>query len=112
MSSDPAPYTIEPEGLRLAIRLTPRGGRDAVEGVIFGADGRPALALRVAAAPVDGEANAALIAFVAKALKLPKRAVTILSGETGRLKLLRLAGDGTTLAGRLSAWIEDAARHR
>ncbi|KAB1070949.1 DUF167 family protein [Methylobacterium planeticum] len=105
MPSDPTPYSIDPEGLRLAVRLTPRGGRDAVEGVIAGADGRPVLALRVAAAPVDGEANAALIAFLAKALKLRKRDVAILSGETGRLKILRLSGDGAVLAGRLAAWI-------
>lgn len=77
---------------RLAIRLTPRGGRDAVEGWVEDADGRPLLKARVAAPPVEGEANAALIKLIAKALGLPRSAVRIASGETARIKILEIDG--------------------
>lgn len=70
------------------MRLTPRGGRDAVEGWGEDGDGRPLLKARVAALPVDGEANAALIGLIAKALGLPRSAVRIASGEGARVKVL------------------------
>ena len=50
-----------------------------------------ALLVRLAAAPVDGSANAELIALVARALDLPKRDVTIVSGERSRSKRIRVA---------------------
>ena len=78
--------------MRLAVRLTPRGGRDAVEGWATGADGRPHLKARVAAPPVEGEANAALTALLAKTLGVSKSAVRIAAGQTGRLKQVELEG--------------------
>jgi uncharacterized protein len=84
--------------VRLAVRVTPRGGRDAVDGWASDPGGRPFLKVRVSAAAADGEANAALIAFLAKALKRPKSAVRIVSGETARLKSLEIEGlDETAL---------------
>lgn len=79
----------------LAVRLTPRGGRDAVEGWAADADGRPYLKVRVASPPVDGAANAALLAFLAKTLKIPRSAVRLAAGDTARLKRLEL--DGVTV---------------
>lgn len=76
----------------LAVRLTPRGGRDAIEGWAIDADGRPYLKVRVASPPVDGAANAALIAFLAKSLKIPRSDVRLASGETARIKRLELDG--------------------
>lgn len=76
----------------LAVRLTPRGGRDAVDGWASDADGRPYLKVRVASPPVDGAANAALVAFLAKTLKIPRSAVRIAAGDTARLKRLELDG--------------------
>jgi uncharacterized protein (TIGR00251 family) len=76
----------------IAIRLTPRGGRDAADGWARDADGRAYLKVRVSAPPVEGEANAALIAFLAKALKLPKSSVRVVSGETARLKRVEIEG--------------------
>ena len=78
--------------MRLAVRLTPRGGRDAIEG--WGEDdaGRPLLKARVAAPPVEGEANAALVKLLAKALGQPRSAVRIASGETARVKVLEIDG--------------------
>ncbi len=81
------------------MRLTPRGGRDAIDGWAVGEDGRPPLKGRVGAPPVEGEANAALEALVAKALKRPRSAVTVASGATARLKILEIEGvDAVDLA--------------
>ncbi|CAJ0862712.1 hypothetical protein AMST5_01515 [freshwater sediment metagenome] len=93
MAGAEAPWTAEPDGVTLWLRLTPKGGRDAIDGVETLADGRAVLKARVRAAPEDGRANAALIELIAKALAAPKRAVTIRSGETSRLKKIFIAGD-------------------
>lgn len=74
------------------MRVTPRGGRDTAEGWAQDADGRAYLKVRIAAAPTDGQANAALTVFLAKALKRPKSAVRIVSGDTARLKILEIEG--------------------
>jgi uncharacterized protein YggU (UPF0235/DUF167 family) len=76
----------------LAVRLTPRGGRDQIDGWIQDADGRPMLKVRVAAPPLEGEANAALIRLLAKALGVPRSAVTLAAGDTARIKRLDIAG--------------------
>jgi uncharacterized protein YggU (UPF0235/DUF167 family) len=78
--------------MKLAVRLTPRGGRDAIEGFTEDEAGRPVLKARVAAPPVEGEANAALIRLMAKALGIPRGAVRLASGETARLKVLEIDG--------------------
>ena len=77
---------------RLTVRVTPKGGRDAVDGWAHDEAGRPVLKLRVSSAPSDGQANVAVIALVAKALGIPKSAVRIASGETSRVKRLELVG--------------------
>lgn len=78
--------------LSLVVRLTPRGGRDAADGWARDADGRPYLKVRVSSPPVEGAANAALITFLAKALKIPRSAVRVVAGDTARLKRLELDG--------------------
>ena len=77
---------------RLAVRLTPRGGRDRIDG--WGRDdaGRAFLKARVSAPPADGEANAALEALIAKTLKVSRGAVRIVSGETARVKQVEIDG--------------------
>lgn len=102
------PFSVNADGVRLAVRLTPRASRNAIDGVVIGADGRPALHVRLNARPVDGAANTALIAFLAGALKLRKAEVVIVSGETARLKIVQLHGDGTEIAARIAALIGDA----
>lgn len=87
----------EGDGVVFWLRLTPKGGRDALEGVETLADGRLVLKARVRAAPEDGRANAALIALLADALHAPKSALTLLSGHTARLKKIRVAGDPASL---------------
>lgn len=78
--------------MRLAVRVTPRGGRDAVEGWMTDEAGRAVLKVRVAAAPADGSANAAVIALLAKALRRPRSSLRLVSGETARLKLIEVEG--------------------
>lgn len=76
----------------LAVRLTPRGGADRIDGWETDAAGREHLKVRVRAAPVEGEANAALEAVLAKALGLPKSAVKVARGATARLKQVAVEG--------------------
>jgi uncharacterized protein (TIGR00251 family) len=96
-----SPYTVVPDGVRLAVRLTPRARLNAIAGLTTGPDGRAALAIRLAAPPVDGAANKALIAFLAERLGLPKSAISISSGDTARLKMLHVAGDSAAIADRI-----------
>jgi uncharacterized protein YggU (UPF0235/DUF167 family) len=86
------PWRETEGGVELAVRLTPRGGTARIEGVAD-RDGQPVLKVRVSAAPVDGAANDALVALLARAVNLPRSAVTLVAGERARLKRLRLAGD-------------------
>jgi hypothetical protein len=97
-------WTTRDDGLLVAIRVTPRGGRDAIA-----AGTEEHLAARLAAAPVDGKANAALIALVAKTFGVPKRDVTLIGGDTARLKRLHVAGDAAALAKIAAALYEIAA---
>lgn len=69
------------------VRVTPRSSRDAISGLREGA-----LRVSLTAPPVDGEANAALIAFLAKKLSVAKRDVTLVRGESSREKLVRVYG--------------------
>lgn len=77
----------------IAVRVTPRGGRDA-----FGPGTAEHFAARLAAAPVDGAANEALIALVARTFNIPKRDVALIAGATARLKRVKLQGDARVLA--------------
>jgi hypothetical protein len=99
------PFRATTRGLRLSVRLTPRARQNGLDGLVHGSDGRPALKVKVAAPPVEGTANAALIAYIASALKLRKADVRIISGETARMKLLELSGDADLIAARLMEWI-------
>ncbi|MGA7710731.1 MAG: DUF167 family protein [Rhizomicrobium sp.] len=89
--------------LRFHVRLTPKGGRDAIDGWTQGADGAVYLKARVAAVAEDGKANAALIAVLAKTLGVAKSKVTIVSGTTSRLKTIDISGDAPKLAAQLGA---------
>jgi len=83
------------------VRLTPKGGRDAIDGVAVLSDGRAVLKARVGAAPTGGEANTALTRLIAKALGVPPRDVTLVGGATSRIKQIRVVGDASALAAAL-----------
>jgi uncharacterized protein YggU (UPF0235/DUF167 family) len=95
------PWAVAAGGVTLAVRLTPKGGRDAIDGIEKRGDGQCVLKARVRAAPSEGEANAALIKLVARALGVPPRDVSLTAGATARIKRLAIAGDGPTLAAAL-----------
>ncbi len=82
------------------MRLTPRAGATRIEGILQD-DSGCWLKLRVAAPPVEGAANAALIAHLAKALGIPRGDIVLIAGARGRAKRLQLRGQG--LAPRLAA---------
>lgn len=96
------------DGLDLFVRLTPKSAYDTVDGVRAAADGSAHLAVRVRAVPEKGAANAALERLLAERLDLPKNAVSVVSGQTARLKTVRLAGDPRRLAEALGLF--DAAK--
>jgi uncharacterized protein (TIGR00251 family) len=93
-------YILDGDGARLFVRLTPRARRNEITGTIE-VDGRQALAVRLAAPPVEGAANKALIAFLAEKLGVPRSAVSIETGEKSRLKVVRIRGLGEQALRRL-----------
>jgi hypothetical protein len=97
----PEPVESSARGVSFHVRLTPKGGRDAVDGWSRSADGSAHLKVRVSAVPEDGKANAALIALVAKALDVGRSAVSIARGHTARLKRIDVDGDEANLRARL-----------
>jgi uncharacterized protein len=99
------PFTATATGVRLSVRLTPRASRTGLDGLVTGADGRPMLQIRVAAAPVEGAANAALIALVAAALHVRKADVVIIAGQSARVKRLDILGDPAEIGPRIEAWM-------
>lgn len=92
------PWAAAADGIALTVRLTPKGGRDAVDGIECLADGRSVLKVRVRAAPSEGQANSALQRLLARVLDVPSRDVALLSGETSRIKRLLIRGDASALA--------------
>jgi uncharacterized protein YggU (UPF0235/DUF167 family) len=88
-------------GLALTVRLTPKSGRDAIDGIEQLSDGRSVLKARVRAAPTGGEANDALCRLIAKTLCVPPRDVAVSAGATSRIKRLAVSGDGPTLIAAL-----------
>jgi hypothetical protein len=95
------PWTAIAEGLIVAVRLTPKGGRDAIEGIETLADGRMVLKARVRAAASGGEANAALVKLLSGVLGVAPRDVGLVAGATARIKRLKILGSGQNLAAAL-----------
>ncbi|OEO30497.1 hypothetical protein VW23_021085 [Devosia insulae DS-56] len=91
-----------PDGIRLHLRVTPNAGLDRVEGYETRDDGASVLRVRVKAVPDKGKANAAVIGLLSKMLGLPKSAVTLIAGDTARLKTLHVVGDPEILAAALA----------
>jgi uncharacterized protein YggU (UPF0235/DUF167 family) len=99
---DALPWRVVADGLALTVRLTPKGGRDAIDGIETLSDGRVVLKARVRAAPEDGAANAALIALLARACGVARSGLTLLAGQTSRIKTFLITGDGAELAKALA----------
>jgi uncharacterized protein YggU (UPF0235/DUF167 family) len=103
VATDPSFLRVLPDGVEVTVRATPRGGRDAVDGVAALSDGREVLKVRVRVAPEDGAATAAVAKVVAGAAGVAASQVRLTSGATARVKTFRIAGDGPALAAKLVA---------
>lgn len=95
------PVRTSRDGILIAIRLTPRAARDAIDGVKQGA-----LHARVRAVPEEGRANTALVELVADEIGVPKSTVSVTAGKTSRLKTVLIAGDAKVLAPRAATWLK------
>lgn len=91
------------DGLDVFVRVTPKGGRDSLDGPVTLSDGREVLKVRVRAVPEDGAATAAAGKLLASAAGVSASQVRLVSGATARLKQFRILGDSTALAARLAA---------
>ena len=89
------------QGISVALRVTPRGGRDAFDGLETLANGRTVVKMRVRAIAEGGQANRAVIELLAKALGIPKGHVRVVSGTTSRLKQIAVDGDPAKLGAAL-----------
>ncbi len=99
------PFEAVPEGLRVALKVTPKASRAEIAGVEADAAGRARLKVRVTEAPEGGKANAAVVKLLAKAWKLPKGALRVTAGAKDRRKTLLVAGEPDALAAQLRAWL-------
>jgi uncharacterized protein len=97
------PWRPTPDGIVVACRLTPRGGRDAVDGVASLSDGTRVLLARVRSAPEDGRANDALCALLASVLDTSASRIRVAAGARGRVKQIAVIGDSAALMARLRA---------
>src|SRR6202521_5154721 len=97
----PDPWRYSTQGISVALRVTPRGGRDDIDGVETLANGRTGVKVRVRAIADGGEANRAVTELLARALGVPKANVRILSGTTSRLKQIAVDGDPARLGNAL-----------
>jgi len=97
------PWRYSTAGVSVALRVTPRGGRDDIDGIETLANGRSVVKVRVRAVADGGEANRAVTELLAKALRVPKAKVRLLSGATSRLKQVAIDGDPASLGEALRA---------
>jgi uncharacterized protein len=110
MTAERQPWRATPEGVIVFCRLTPKGGRDAIDGVAqladgssVLADGSSVLAGRVRCAAQGGEANRALCALLAERLGAPSSSARMAAGSKSRLKQVAVSGDPAALIARLEA---------
>jgi len=96
-TSSMIPFRATPDGVSFAIKVQPRAKKNAITGELG-----DALKLSLTAPPLEGRANQACIDFFAKLLKVSRSSITIASGETSRMKMIRVAGlSSQELQGRL-----------
>lgn len=97
-------FETDNDGLRLIVRVTPGAAKNEISGIWQGEDDTR-LGVKVTAPPDKGKANAAIIKLLSKALGLPKSSISIIAGETSRLKTLAISGDETEIVAALTSLI-------
>jgi uncharacterized protein (TIGR00251 family) len=95
------PFSLAGDGVRVALRVSPRASRNGIAGVAGGPDG-PRLKVAVTAAPEGGKANAAVLKLLAKAWRLPKSRLEVVTGAADRNKVVLIHGGDAALRDRLS----------
>jgi uncharacterized protein (TIGR00251 family) len=106
------PWTVTADGVLVTVRLTPKGGRDAIDGIEHLSDGQCVLKARVRAAPNEGEANAVLVSLLARTIRVAPRSIDLVSGAAARIKRLKIAGEPEVLAAALMNALEQVAKAR
>ena len=99
----PSWLSAHADGVRLALKVTPRAARSAVDGIARDDRGQACLAVRVTAAPDGGKANAAVIRLLARRWGLPARDLRLVSGASARRKVLQVDGPPQRLLAELAA---------
>jgi uncharacterized protein (TIGR00251 family) len=103
------PWRYSTDGISVVLRVTPRGGRDDIDGLERLANGRTVVKVRVRAIAEGGEANRAVTELLAKAFGVPKAKVRIPSGATSRLKQIAVDGDPAALGEALRKAVASSA---
>jgi len=101
-----SPISPAPAGVKVRVRLTPGAGCDRIGAIGPGAGGEAYLKVSVTAPPENGKANERMIKLLAKAWRLPKTSLKLVSGARDRRKTLAVAGDTEALLERLNLWME------
>ena len=99
------PITLTRDGLRVAIRLTPRARADRLLGIVAAGEGEHLINASVTAPPQGGRANAALLQLLARAWGLKRGELSIVAGAASRSKTVHVAGDPQHLLAKLSGAI-------
>ncbi len=107
--SAPPPWRAKGERLILSVKATPQARRTGLGGVWHDAGGQGWQIVKVSAAPEGGAANEAIIAVLANALSIPKRAITLKRGDTARLKQFEIVCNTYELIATLERLREEEA---
>ena len=99
------PFAAAANGVRVAVRLSPKASAAGIDGIAWDGDGGARLRTRVTAAPERGEANDALIALLAREWRLPKRCMRITAGAAARRKTVMIEGAPAAIMATLHAWM-------
>jgi uncharacterized protein len=110
MDAGDRPWVVSADGLIVTVRLTPKAGRDSIDGIVRLSDGRTVLKARVSAAPSDGEANGALTRLLAQTLRIASGNITLIGGTASRIKRMLIKGDVAAVVAALEQIREVAAR--
>lgn len=103
----PTPIRHTRDGIAVAVRLTPKAKTNRIAGIATHADDAFTLKVSVTAAPERGKANAALLALLAKAWRLPKSSLRVVAGVTARHKVIAVAGDPDSVQRSLEDWMAE-----
>jgi uncharacterized protein (TIGR00251 family) len=104
------PFAATSDGVRLAVRLTPKASAERIVGLADEADGGVVLKVAVTAPPEGGKANAALLKLLARAFRLPARDFAVVRGASDRRKIVAVTGAPAALAARLKEGLRPWSR--